>query len=262
MCMCSQLASSVFMSRKHWSTLTHSRQFTVRHCIFRSQSLHAENKTGFDGWDDFKHDCLLPHVLQPLKLSQTTSDSTCCSITETNLNCFASQHLIFWSVLITGKIILVCFCCTAQWGWDSLHPQINLEGPVLSAFYEENPPGDESWEYTLWQGRSCETGWFWPGWTFDGELRFHWAFHSLKVNIIKSGLPRRLWHMIIISVHSGYTAIKLTFLMQNKRLGAAELGSVYFHTVFAYILCPKNAVGQAALAKLLQPLVSFNLVRI
>lgn len=174
----------------------------------------------------------------------------------------ASQHLIFWSVLITGKIICVCFCCTAQWGWDSLHPQINLEGPVLSAFYEENPPGDESWEYTLWQGRSCETGWFWPGWTFDGELWFHWAFHSLKVNIIKSGLPWRIWHMIIISVHSVFTAIKLTFLMQNKRLGAAEFGSVYFHTVFAYILRPKNAVGQAALAKLLQPLMSFNLVRI
>lgn len=68
--------------------------------------------------------------------------------------------------------------------------------------------------------------------------------------------------MIIISVHSGYDAIKLTFLMQNKRLGAVQFGSVYFHTVFAYILHPKNAVGQAALAKLLQPLVSFNLVRI
>lgn len=170
--------------------------------------------------------------------------------------------MIFWSVLIIGKIILVCFCCTAQWGWDSLHPQINLEGPVLSAFYEENPPGDESWEYTLWQGRSCETGWFWPGWTFDGELWFHWAFHSLKVNIIKSGLPWRIWHMIIISVRSGFTAIKLTFLMQNKRRGAVEFGSVYFHTVFAYILCPKNAVGQVALAKHLLPLMSFRLVRI
>lgn len=56
--------------------------------------------------------------------------------------------------------------------------------------------------------------------------------------------------MIIISVHSGFTAIKLTFLMQNKKLGAEEFGSVYFHTVFAYILRPKNVVGQAALAKL------------
>lgn len=94
------------------------------------------------------------------------------------------EYLNHWK-----KIILVCFCYTAQWGWDSLHPQINLEGPALSAFYEENPPGDESWEYSQWQGRSCETGWFWPGLTFDGELWFHWAFHSLKVNIIKSGLP-------------------------------------------------------------------------
>lgn len=68
--------------------------------------------------------------------------------------------------------------------------------------------------------------------------------------------------MIIISAHSGFTAIKLTFLMQNKRLGAIEFGSVYFHTVFAYILCPKNVVGQAAFAKLLRPLMSFNLVRI
>lgn len=68
--------------------------------------------------------------------------------------------------------------------------------------------------------------------------------------------------MIIISVHCGFTAFKLTFLVQNKRLGAVEFGSVYFHTVFAYILHPKNAVGQAALAKLLQPLMSFNLVRI
>lgn len=53
----------------------------------------------------------------------------------------------------------------------SLHAQINLQGPVLSAVYKENPPGDESWECTLRQGRSCEkTGGFWPGWTFDGEL--------------------------------------------------------------------------------------------
>lgn len=68
--------------------------------------------------------------------------------------------------------------------------------------------------------------------------------------------------MIIISVHSGSTAIKLTFLMRNKRLGAADFGSVYFHIVFAYIFHPKNVVGQAALAKLLQPLVSSNHVRL
>lgn len=178
--------------RKHSPcTLANSRQYfqvlwlwSYRQAVIAFSKLWMlKIKQAFDGWNDFKHDCLLPHVLQLLKLSQTTSDSTCCSITESKLNCIncffvpwgASQHLIFWSVLITGKIIFVCFCYTAQWGWDSLHPQINLEGPVLSAFYEENPPGDESWEYTLWQGRSCESGWFWPGWTFDGELWFHWA---------------------------------------------------------------------------------------
>lgn len=141
-----------------------------------------------------------------------------------------------------------------QWGWDSLHPQIKLESSVLSAFYEENPPGDESWEYTLRHGRSCETGWFWSGWTFVGEFWFHWAFLSVKVNIIKSGLT---W---IISVCIGRTTIKLTFLMQNKRLGAGELGCVYFHTVFAYISCSMNAVRQASLAK--QTVVRFNLITI
>lgn len=47
--------------------------------------------------------------------------------------------------------------------------------------------------------------------------------------------------MIIISVHSGFIAIELTFLMQNKRLGAVECRSVYFHTAFAYISHPRNA---------------------
>lgn len=40
--------------------------------------------------------------------------------------------------------------------------QINLERAALSAVYEENPPGHESWEYSQRQERSCETGWFWP----------------------------------------------------------------------------------------------------
>lgn len=64
--------------------------------------------------------------------------------------------------------------------------------------------------------------------------------------------------MIIISVHSGFTAIELTFLMENKKLGAIEFGSVYFHTAFAYISHPKNA----AFTNLLHPLMSFNLFRI
>lgn len=126
--------------------------------------------------------------------------STCCSIEELHSDLF-----FFWWIprgtaayilacLKNWKIILVCFYYTAEWGWDSLHPQINLEGPALSAFYEENPPGDESWEYSQWQGRSCETGWFWPGWTFDGELWFHCAFHSLKGNTINPGLPYSILH--------------------------------------------------------------------
>lgn len=210
------------------------------HGIFQTRSLTAENKTGLWWLKSFQTWLLASTCFTTTKIK---SDHQWRHLLLHNRNQIkplelpfysmrASRHLIFWSVLITGKIIFVCFCCTAQWGWDSLHPQINLEGPVLSAFYEENPPGDESWEYTLWQGRSCETGWFWPGWTFDGELWFHWAFHSLKVNIIKSGLPWRVWHMIIISVRSGFTTIKMAFLTQNKRLGA-----VMWKCLFPYDLC-------------------------
>lgn len=70
------------------------------------------------------------------------------------------------------------------------------------------------------------------------------------------------WHTIIFSVHNGYNTVKLTFLMPNKGLGAVVFAHVYFHTNFAYVLHSKNAVGQAVLAKVLQPLLSFNLVRI
>lgn len=150
----------------------------------------AENKTGSDRQNG--KTWLLAFV----------GFSTCCSIEELH-----SDLCFFWWIprgtlsaayilacLKNWKIILVCFYYTAEWGWDSLHPQINLEGPALSAFYEENPPGDESWEYSQWQGRSCETGWFCPGWTFDGELWFHCAFHSLKGNTINPGLPYSILH--------------------------------------------------------------------
>lgn len=51
-------------------------------------------------------------------------------------------------------------------------------------------------------------------------------------------------------------------LCDAKWLRAIEFGSVYFLTVFAYILCAKNVVGQAVLEKPLKPLMSFNIVRI
>lgn len=67
--------------------------------------------------------------------------------------------------------------------------------------------------------------------------------------------------MIIISVHGGFRHIKLTFVMPPV-LRAVELESAYFLTVLAHILHPKNSAGPAALAKLLEPLLNFNLGRI
>lgn len=147
------------------------------------------------------------------------------------------------------KIILVCFYYTAEWGWDSLHPQINLEGPALSAFYEENPPGDESWEYSQWQGRSCETGWFCPGWTFDGELWFHCAFHSLKGNTINPGLPYSITWQLFCST---------TKPLLLSDIPDAELNSVssriwkcLFPPSPTYI--QKNVAGQSDPAKFNSP---------
>lgn len=115
---------------------------------------------------------------------------------------------------------------------DSRHFQTDLEEPELSEFYEENPPRDESWKYTLWEERSCETGWWWPGWTFDGEFWFHWAFHSLKVNIIKSGLPWRAWKKRIISVHSGFCCSQVNLCdAKQKHKNRREFRGFSFHAV-------------------------------
>lgn len=178
------------------------------------------------------HDCLLPQGFQLLELCQTTSEDTCFSTSRqhsTAFFVFIPKVPDIFDCFNHWKNTPVCFCYTAQWGWDSLHPQINLEGSALSAFYEENPPGDESWEYSQWQGRSCETGWFGPGWTFDGELSFHWGLPLSKSQHNKTGLPWRIWHVIIIL--STIDCLLLTFLMQNK-LRAVEF--VYFHTVLHF----------------------------
>lgn len=165
------------------------------------------------------HDCLLPQVFQLLELCQTTSEDTCFPRADNTIQPFLfsfQKCLIFLIVLITGKILPVCFCYTAQWGWDSLHPQINLEGSALSAFYEENPPGDESWEYSQWQGRSCETGWFGPGWTFDGELWFHWGLPLSKSQHNKIRSPLENMACDNNSIHNRLTAVNFPDAKQKS----------------------------------------------
>lgn len=185
------------------------------------------------------------HVLKPPEWKQTTSNCTCSSITAKLIN---SHQLHVIPHEKKKKQSCVCFCCRVQWGWHSLPPQTNLEELVLSAFYEENPPGDESWKYSLWQERSCETGRWWPGWTFDGELWFHWAFYFLKVNIIKSGLPWRVWNKIIISGHSGFAAVKWTFVMQNKSIRTTKNLEVFLFV--QCLLSQKTVVKQTSLTNL------------